>query len=43
MGDAANSSGDIAYNRENGSVYLAAGGGGRPAGKDFYGVGYSEY
>lgn len=41
--DAANSSGDIAYSRENGSVYLAAEGGGRPVGKDFNGVAYGEY
>ena len=41
--DAANASGDIAYSRENGSVYLAAESGGRPVGKDFNGLGYSEY
>jgi general secretion pathway protein G len=41
--DAANASGDIGYGRENGSVYLAAEGGGRAAGRDFNGAAYAEY
>jgi len=41
--DAANASGDISYNRENGSVYLVSEGGGRAAGKDFNGFDYARY